>query len=540
MIKNPILKGFNADPSIVRVDDTYYIACSTFEWWPGIQIHESKDLVHWKLITHPLNEKRLLDMTGNPDSGGIWAPDLSYCDGKFYLIYTDVKVTDGAYKDCTNYLITASSIYGPWSDPITLNTAGFDASLFHDDNGKKYLLNQYWDPRPHHHPFYGIMCTEFSEKEGKLVGKPWIIYKGTNEKLTEGPHIYKKDGYYYLFVAQGGTTYMHQERVARSKSLYEEFDTMPGVPFLTAYDAPFHEIQKLGHGSLVETQEGEWYFVHLMSRPLHHAWESHIDPRGWCPLGRETGIQKVEWKEDEWPYIVGGHNGRLYVEDPKGIDKYEYEETWSDKEDFDTNDLNVNFQNLRIPLDENIMTLKEKPGYLRLYGQQSLMSTFVQAHLARRWQDFYFESETKVEYNPTNFQQIAGMSCYYNTQNWTCIGVTWEEEYGKSIHVIETDRGKTRYVFGDKAIPVPKDVREVFFKVKVDGIQYQYYYSFDGKNWNDTNIMFDSAKLSDEYIKEVYDAAFTGAFVGMFNVDGSGSHIPADFDYLVYRKKNNK
>ena len=163
-IKNPILSGFNPDPSIVRVEDTYYIATSTFEWWPGVQIHESKDLVNWHLITHPLNEKRLLDMTGNLDSGGIWAPDLSWCDGKFYLVYTDVKVTDGSFKDCINYLITAEDIMGPWSDPIVLNTAGFDASLFHDTDGKKYLVNQYWDPRCYHHPFYGIMCTEFSEE----------------------------------------------------------------------------------------------------------------------------------------------------------------------------------------------------------------------------------------------------------------------------------------------------------------------------------------------------------------------------------------
>ncbi len=187
-IKNPILRGFNSDPSIVRVDGTYYIATSTFEWWPGVQIHMSKDLANWKLITHPLNEKRLLDMTGNLDSGGIWAPDLSYYDGKFYLVYTDVKVTDGSFKDCINYLITAEDIMGPWSDPVMLNTAGFDASLFHDDDGRKYLVNQYWDPRGWHHPFYGIMCTEYSEAEKKLIGKPWVIYKGTGEKFTEGPH----------------------------------------------------------------------------------------------------------------------------------------------------------------------------------------------------------------------------------------------------------------------------------------------------------------------------------------------------------------
>ena len=141
-IKNPILKGFHPDPSIIRVNDTYYIASSTFEWWPGVRIHESKDLVNWHLLTCPLSEKRLLDMTGDPDSGGIWAPDLSYHNGTFYLVYTDAKVTNGAFKDCVNYLTTAKDICGPWSDPVTLNTAGFDASLIHDDDGRKYLVNQ--------------------------------------------------------------------------------------------------------------------------------------------------------------------------------------------------------------------------------------------------------------------------------------------------------------------------------------------------------------------------------------------------------------
>ena len=136
-IQNPVLPGFNPDPSICRVGDDYYIATSTFEWFPGVQIHHSKDLVNWHLITHPLDKVSFLDMKGNPNSGGIWAPDLSYADGKFWLIYTDVKVVDGMWKDCHNYLITSESIFGPWSDPVALNGSGFVASLFYDAVGGK-------------------------------------------------------------------------------------------------------------------------------------------------------------------------------------------------------------------------------------------------------------------------------------------------------------------------------------------------------------------------------------------------------------------
>lgn len=535
-IKNPILSGFHPDPSIVRAGDTYYIASSTFEWWPGVRIHESKDLAHWNFIGYPLDEKRLLDMTGNLDSGGVWAPDLSFYNGKFYLVYTDVKVTDGSFKDCVNYLTTSTDIRGPWSDPIRMNTAGFDASLFHDDDGKKYLVNQYWDPRSYHHPFYGILCTEFSEEEGKLIGEPWVIYKGTDDKFTEGPHLYKINGYYYLFVAQGGTVYAHQERAARAKSLHDTFVTQPGGPFLTTLDAPHHPIQKAGHGSLVQTPKGEWYFAHLMGRPLHHSTESVIDPRGWCPLGRETGIQKLEWDEEGWPCIVGGHNGRIEVEAPSGIGEHLWEPTCPERDDFDGSQLNPNFQSLRTPLGEDVMSLTDRPGHLRLYGHFSLASTFTQAHIARRWQAFNFDAEVKMEYHPKTFQQFAGLTCYYNTQNWSCIQVTWHEEYGRVIDVVSTDLGKTFSIYEEHPVIVPEDACYVYLKVEVRGISYQYSYSFDGSAWHKVPYIFDSAKLSDEYIKAVYDAAFTGAFVGMMSVDGLGSRLPADFDYFLYKE----
>lgn len=540
-IKNPVLAGFHPDPSLIRVEDTYYIASSTFEWWPGVRIHASKDLVHWDFLTYVLREKRLLDMTGNPDSGGVWAPDLSYYDGKFYLVYTDVKVTDGSYKDCINYLITSDSITGPWSDPITLNTAGFDASLFHDDDGRKYLVNQYWDPRSFHHPFYGIMCTEYSEAEKRLIGKPWVLYKGTLDRFTEGPHIYKKDGEYYLFVAQGGTVYAHQERVARASSLHDVFVTQPGEPFLTTLDAPFHPIQKAGHGSLVETKSGEWYFAHLMGRPLHHDTESVAEVRGWCPLGRETGIQKVIWDDDGWPHIVGGHKGQVEVNGWQSITSLSGAEIQQEtlvcrKDDFDTEELSPDFQTLRVPLDEKTLSLKDRKGHLRLYGRQSLASTFLQAHVARRWQSFTFDAETKLCYRPETIQQSAGLTCYYNTKNWSCIQVIWNEKAGRAIDVIWTDLGKTFSLYKEKPVPVPDSAEYVYFKVQVRGITYRYLYSFDGTDWEETPYVFDSAKLSDEYIKAVYDAAFTGAFVGMVSVDGTGTCIPADFDYFSYQE----
>ena len=178
MINNPILKGFNPDPSIVRVGGDYYIATSTFEWYPGVQIHHSKDLVNWRLVAQPLNRKELLDMRGNADSCGIWAPCLSYDNDRFYLIYTDVKRHDGSFKDSHNYLTTCETIDGIWSDPIYLNSSGFDPSLFHDED-RKWFLNMVWDYRPGNNPFGGILLQEYCEKSNKLVGPVHNIFKGT-------------------------------------------------------------------------------------------------------------------------------------------------------------------------------------------------------------------------------------------------------------------------------------------------------------------------------------------------------------------------
>jgi len=147
LIRNPILPGFNPDPSILRVGDDYYIATSTFEWFPGVQIHHSKDLANWELVTRPLNRKAQLDMRGDPDSCGVWAPCLTHDGEKFWLVYTDVKRKDGSFKDAHNYIVTADKIEGPWSDPVYVNSSGFDPSLFHDDDGKKYFVNMSWDHR---------------------------------------------------------------------------------------------------------------------------------------------------------------------------------------------------------------------------------------------------------------------------------------------------------------------------------------------------------------------------------------------------------
>ena len=297
MITNPILPGFNPDPSIVRVGDDYYIATSTFEWYPGVQIHHSKDLKHWRLVSRPLNREVLLDMRGNPDSCGIWAPCLSYSDGLFHLVYTDVKRHDGNFKDTHNYLTTCATIDGEWSDPVYLNSSGFDASLFHDDDGRKWLVNMVWDGRHFRNRFGGIYLQEYSVDKRALVGEMVNIFRGSPLGFTEAPHLFKRDGWYYLLTAEGGTGYTHAMTVARSKNIDGPYELDPQGYLLTAKDNRQLPLQRSGHGDFVETQNGEHYLVHLCGRPLKGLRR--------CPLGRETGLQPMEWTGDGWPRIPG-------------------------------------------------------------------------------------------------------------------------------------------------------------------------------------------------------------------------------------------
>lgn len=535
-IKNPVLPGFNADPSFIRVEDTYYIANSTFEWFPGVRLHESKDLVHWNLLPSPLSTTTLLDMKGNPSSGGIWAPDLSYADGKFWLVYTDVKVVDGAFKDMTNYLTTATDIKGPWTDPIKLNGVGFDASLFHDEDNRKYLVQQTWDHREYHHPFDGITLTEFDTQTMKL--KPdtaRTIYRGTAVKLVEGPHLYKINGYYYLFAAEGGTVFTHQEVVARSKTLEaDSFETEPDGPFLTNFDTPNSYLQKQGHGALVDTPSGEWYYASLAARPWHHPNESITDPRGWSTLGRETSIQKVEWDQDGWPRIVGGHGGTTYVDAPKDAILTEAPNDHSQIDDFQDEKLDINWNTLRVPFSSQMGRVGN--GQLKLIGRGSLANCHDLSMIARRWQAFYFDAVTKVKFSPFSYQQMAGLTNYYNDKHWSFVFVTWNEINGTVIEVAENNRGVYTSYLKDAAINVPEGIEYVWFKTKARKQTYTYEYSFDGNNWQTIPVTLNAAVLSDDYVLQTSGGFFTGAFVGLAAVDYSGYETEAQFDFFEYKE----
>lgn len=526
-IKNPILPGFNPDPSIIRVGEDYYIATSTFEWFPGVQIHHSKDLMHWKLVARPLNRVSQLDMRGNSDSGGIFAPCLSYDKGIFYLIYTDVKYADNLLLDTHNYMVTTTDILGVWSDPVYLNSSGFDPSLFHDEDGRKWLVNMTWDFRLWKKLLAGILLQEYSPTEKKLVGPITNIFQGSELEWPEGPHIYKRDGTYYLIVAEGGTGLWHAVTMARSKLITGPYEIHPDNPVLTSRNRPGLEIQKAGHGDIVETQHGEWYLVHLGARPLPTS--------GRCILGRETCIQKVKWCEDGWLRLETGDN-KPYTEVPApALPEHPWEKN-TVRDDFQADVLDIHFQSLRVPLGEEMLSLKERPGYLRLKGMDSLTSWHSQSLVARRQQAFCYTAETCVEFEPATYKQMAGLVSLYNTANFFYLMVTHNEELGKCLSIMRCNNRQIDFPIGP-GISI-EGCKRCYLRVEMDYERLQFYYSVDGVEWNKTGDALDASILTDEYGMENRTGWFTGAFVGLCCQDMSGQRLPADFDYFEYIERD--
>lgn len=545
-IVNPILPGFYADPSIIRVGNTYYIANSTFEWWPGVTLHESTDLAHWTPVPSPLNRVSQLDMKGEPAGGGVWAPDLSYADGKFWLVYADVKCRDGAFTDLMNYLVTADDIRGPWSEPIPLNGVGFDASLFHDADGRKYLVQQTGDFRPGHHAFNGITITEYSVAERRLLPQTArTLWEGTDVKVVEGPHLYQHDGWYYLFCAEGGTSWEHQESVARSRSLDGPFETMPGNPLISNFTTPDFPLQKQGHGSLVETPGGEWYYASLVARPWRHDADPAHGTRGYCTLGRETSIQQVEWDADGWPRIMGGPAGQLEVPEPADAVPCNAPDIHHFHDDFngaagqsgaDPTQLETGWNTQRVPFGPAMGSVGD--GKLTLVGQGSLCDRFNMSLVARRWRDFAFDASVEVRFDPASYMHMAGLTNYYSDRFWSWAFVTADDDGNRVLKIGVNDDNRYSEPLGDggqPAIALPS-YGAVTLRTRVRTQRYTYDYSLDGgASWNETGIWLDAKLLSDDYVMGKYWGFFTGAFVGMACVDMARYGRAATFRSFDYQ-----
>lgn len=536
MIQNPVLRGFCPDPSIIRVGEDYYIATSTFEWWPGVKLFHSRDLKHWEQIPSPLKRESQLNMIGNPASGGVWAPCLSYDGQYYYLVYTDVKTKKGRYYNTHNYMVYTDDIYGEWSEPLYLNSIGFDPSLFHDNDGRKYLVNMV-------NGFKGVLVQELVSFDGeemecgtvsaglqapcwKLAGERKKVYGGSGIGCTEGPHMYHIGDWYYLITAEGGTGYDHCITLARAKSVWGPFETAPENPVLTSDKENPMALQKCGHGDLVETPAGEWYLVHLCSRPLAG--------QKWCTLGRETGIQKVYWDEDGWLKLsAGGHFARLLVPEPGEDDRtgaaveaqLPDHECRNIRDEFDKPQLPVYYVSPRVSY-ESFADLSARPGCLRLRGQESMNSLHHVSLIAVRQQEACVRARTGMEFEPDHPEQAAGLVYTYDVMNFYMLVKTVNEGGECVLALLKSDAG----VITDELEPIPvmRDIRiELQAQVSEDGSRVSFFFRQQGSQWR-----LVKADLSTQIVTDEHCRGFTGAHFGMYIHDMTGLAYHADFDYF--------
>jgi xylan 1,4-beta-xylosidase len=517
--RNPVIRGFAPDPSLIRAGEWYYVATSSFEWFPTIPLHRSRDLAHWEYAGHVRGAVPGNSLAGVPDSGGIWAPSLSWDGERFWIVYSIVRSVGTAYFDLDTYVTTATDVAGEWAAPRRVGSHGFDPALFHDE-GRLWLLNMQSDHRPGGKRFAGIVLTELDRDTLAPLGDTRLLLQ--HERLIEGPKLLRRDGWYLLVLAEGGTGFEHGVLVARSRTITGPYE-LDDRALLTTRDAPEAPLQKAGHAELVETPDGEWFMSHLAARPLR----TPDGPR--CTLGRETAIQAVTWDADGWPRLrQGGRHPAVEVDVPArpcprpptagpGTDALSW--PWS---------------TLRTYPDPSWADTSGRPGWIRLRGRQGPESRWEQSLLAQRITEHHAEAEVTVEAAPRTFTQAAGLLLWYDTASYLTLDLTWAEPEGEPqrgqqwqgagrtvLSLLERDEEGARQV----AVADIDTGAPVTLGVTVDGADAQFWYLRDGER-TPIGPPLDFSRLSDDYGSRL---RFTGAFAGIRAHDLVDAAFTADF-----------
>lgn len=548
-IKNPIIPGMAPDPSIIRVENTYYLATSTFHWMPGIQLYKSTDLVNWTLIDNVLKKDKI-NLQGTNTPGGIWAPHLSYDieTKKYWLAYSHMVNMAGREFSSNSYMMWSENISGPWSEPIYLTSIGFDPSLFHDEDGRHYAAILEWESREGYQSPGHIVIAEISLENGEVLGQWKRVTQGfTTRGCAEAPQIYKHAGYYYLLLASGGTGYAHGVEIGRSKSIMGPYEPHPtGEPIITSSprhlfslgdpDAGHFEmynpnslIQKAGHGSLVDTPTGEWYITHLMSRPLPGTLLN--------PLGRETSIQKMRWNDDNWLEMEDGSNlAKIEVEGISGIEDLKLL-NHDVQEYFEAPKYSNQFMTPYQAQTIEWVNTTERPGFLRIYGGDSFFSQVNPSIMATRATSFLYEIDTKVIFNPNHYSETAGVGLYYDSNNWVYPHITYSEiTKGPVLSVLQAKLGERKEIF-QPIIEVPSGTVELKIIYNM-GFSEMYFRLVDQEEWQLVMEKIDVTYLSDEGVNG--ESGEIGGFTGLFNFIGTvDAHQHDSFaDFQFYKVVN--
>lgn len=388
---NPVLPGFHPDPSICRVGEDYYLAVSSFEYFPGVPLFHSRDLVHWRSISHALTRRSQLDLAGRPCSQGIFAPTLRQHAGRFYLITTDVGGTG-------NFFVTAEDPSGPWSEPVFVDRGCFDPSLFFDDDGRVYYTRRECGV---------IVQAEIDLGTGRLRHPVRRIAGPFASSDAEGPHLYKINGWYYLVCAEGGTGYGHMVTVGRSRSPWGPFAGCPWNPILTHRHLVPHAIRYTGHGDLVEAFDGSWWMVFLGTR--HNpkfGYNFHV-------MGRETFLAPVEWR-DGWPVVNGGNPVELQMRAPS-LPPHPWPEP-PDREQFRDGSFGPEWTFLRTPPRDGAVCFVPSGGLILQGTAENLDAAGSPAFVGRRQTDHHFCARTQVCFAPDAPGEEAGLTILQSNQ----------------------------------------------------------------------------------------------------------------------------
>lgn len=517
--RNPLLPGFYPDPSAIRVGEDYYLVTSSFEFFPGVPIFHSKDLVNWRQLGHVLDRPSQLNLDGIIPSMGIWAPTIRYHDGLFYMITTYVDND----KQQHNFFVTAEDPAGDWSDPVWLEDApGIDPSLFFDEDGKAYYSGNRVPPEGQDYPKHmDIWLQEIDLQSGKLLGEKVSIWQGALKvaHAQEGPHVYRIGGWYYVLIAEGGTGHTHAITVARSRSVFGPYEGHKSNPVLThRHLGRSYPIVNVGHGELVETQHGDWWMVCLASRTCGGYYRN---------LGRETFLTPVEW-EEEWPVVNPG-KGVLELE---GAAPDLPETPWPQppvRDEFDGDTLAHVWNFLRTPRGD-FWSLGERPGYLRLRLKPERLTDIANpALVARRQQHHSFRAMTEMTFAPEAAGEVAGLVLFQNADNHFRL-----ERGQKDGEGVLTLSVRTR---GDEQVlaSAPWTAGSVQLKAEARGQAHSFYYrGSEAEKWQTLFEAADGRCLSTDIA-----GGFTGAYIGLYaSSQGEASGNVADFGWFSYEERN--
>lgn len=513
---NPILKGFYPDPSICRVGDDYYLVTSSFEYFPGVPIFHSKDLVNWQQIGHVLNRPSQLNLDSVRASGGIFAPTIRYNNGTFYMITTLVGTKEGG-----NFFVTAKNPAGPWSEPQWLpkEAIGIDPSLFFDDDGKVYYTgNKKLDNQTQVTRYRQIWLQEVDLKNRTFVGERSIILEEGalhNAENAEAPHVYKKDGYYYLVVAEGGTFENHAVTIFRSKNVTGPYKGNKKNPILTHRHLGLnYPITSTGHADLVDTQNGDWWMVLLGVRKyggLHYN------------LGRETFLTKVEW-QDGWPIVNPGEGKVLATQLKPDLPAFNIQQE-NLRDDFKADTLFHYWNFIRTPRT-SFWSLQKKKGFLRLnLSKQKITDLVSPSFIGRRQQDTSFRVETAIQFTPKTENELAGLVLMMNNSaQYRCEKILSNGKF--YVQLIKREKGIDELI---NKIPVEKG--ELILGVEANGQDLEFYVK--QKEIKQTLVQ----KADGRTLSVVNTLGFTGVYVGVYaSSKGVNSSNYADFDWFEYKK----